>query len=67
MFTGIIEEVGTVASFEASGSGARLRVRCERVLEDAAIGASIAVNGTCLTAVEIEWHEGGGNFEADLR
>ena len=51
MFTGIIEELGTVESFEPRRAGARLRVRCQKVLEDAAEGASIAVNGVCLTAL----------------
>lgn len=49
MFTGIIEEVGTVAS-----PGARMRIQCQRVLEDIFEGASIAVNGVCLTAVNIQ-------------
>ncbi len=53
MFTGIIEEVGVVEGLEARAAGARLRVRCSRVLEDAQEGASIAVNGVCLTAVEL--------------
>lgn len=51
MFTGIIEELGVVEALESRGAGARLRVRCRTVLEDAAEGASIAVNGVCLTAV----------------
>src|SRR5437879_2940742 len=49
VFTGIIEEVGTI---EAAGS--RLKVQCRTVLEDTEAGASIAVNGVCLTAVAIE-------------
>jgi riboflavin synthase len=49
MFTGIIEEVGTVAC-----AGARMRVECRLVLEDIKEGASIAVNGVCLTAVGIQ-------------
>jgi riboflavin synthase len=49
MFTGIIEEVGTVAA-----AGHRMRVRCRMVLEDIKQGASIAVNGACLTAVDIQ-------------
>jgi riboflavin synthase len=50
MFTGIIEELGVVESVEARSDGARLRLRCKTVIEDASIGASIAVNGVCLTA-----------------
>lgn len=49
MFTGIIEEVGAVAS-----AGARMRIQCHRVLDDIQEGASIAVNGVCLTAVDIQ-------------
>lgn len=52
MFTGIIEEVGVVEALERRATGARLRVSCRKVLEDVFEGASIAVNGVCLTAVE---------------
>ena len=51
MFTGIIEEVGVVESLEVRASGARLRVRCTTVLADITEGASLSVNGVCLTAV----------------
>ena len=57
MFTGIIEETGSVEI-----PGTKLRIRCTRVLSDLTIGASIAVNGVCLTAVDI--HADG--FSADL-
>ena len=49
MFTGIIEEVGTDRGSAGIGCG----FDCRKVLEDAATGSSIAVNGVCLTAVEI--------------
>ena len=62
MFTGIIEELGAVESLAKQTAGARLRVRCARVLEDLKPGSSIAVNGVCLTAVEI----GRDAFSADL-
>jgi riboflavin synthase len=62
MFTGIIEELGRVAAVEAKQSGARLKIECSAILHDANIGASIAVNGACLTAVEV----GTGTFSADL-
>ena len=62
MFTGIVEEVGTVAALEQQPAGARLRVRCETVMEDLREGSSIAVNGVCLTAVRLE----PGSFGADL-
>jgi riboflavin synthase len=57
MFTGIIEELGTVAS-----GGTRLVVQCSTVIADAHPGASIAVNGVCLTAVDLTSH----SFAADL-
>ena len=55
MFTGIVEELGTVVSRE----GPRLRIRAMQVLEDAKIGDSTAVNGCCLTVVAMgpEWWE----------
>jgi riboflavin synthase len=62
MFTGIIEELGTVAALEAGAQGARLTVRCAVVLEDLREGASIAVNGVCLTATGLE----SDFFSADL-
>ena len=49
MFTGIVEEVGTIRV-----PGTRMHVQCRKVLEDARVGSSIAVNGVCLTAVELE-------------
>lgn len=57
MFTGIIEELGTVIA-----AGTRLRVRCSSVLDDLKPGASIAVNGVCLTAIEVC----NDSFAADL-
>jgi riboflavin synthase len=62
MFTGIIQELGSVISLEQNSAGARLTVQCQEVLTDAKIGASIAVNGACLTAVQIT----AGAFSADL-
>ncbi|WP_448639857.1 riboflavin synthase [Geodermatophilus sp. URMC 63] len=49
MFTGIVEEVGSLAAREDAGDAAVLRIRARRVLEDVALGDSIAVNGVCLT------------------
>ena len=48
MFTGIVEELGAVRSFEEG----RLVVGCPLVVTDSTLGASVAVNGTCLTVVE---------------
>jgi riboflavin synthase len=52
MFTGIVEELGTVAAVEDQGDAIRLTVRAATVLEDAGLGDSIAVNGCCLTVAE---------------
>jgi riboflavin synthase len=62
MFTGIIEELGRVAALDTGAAGARLTIGATTVLNDAIVGASIAVNGTCLTAVELTPTQ----FSADL-
>ncbi|HUI55247.1 MAG TPA: riboflavin synthase [Bryobacteraceae bacterium] len=62
MFTGIIEELGTVDSIESRPAGARLKVRCGVVIKDMTEGASVAVNGVCLTAVDPR----PDSFSADL-
>jgi len=54
VFTGIVEEVGTVAAREDLGDSAVLRIRAQRVLEDVALGDSIAVNGVCLTVTGVD-------------
>jgi riboflavin synthase len=51
MFTGIVEELGHVRSVVPNEGGARLVIEARTVLEDAQLGASIAVNGCCLTVV----------------
>jgi len=53
MFTGLVEEVGTVRGLERSGDGGRLSVRAHRVLEGTRLGDSIAVSGACLTVIEM--------------
>ena len=60
MFTGIVEELGTVLSRE----GHRLRIGAQLVLDDIELGASIAVSGTCLTVVG--WDVASGWWEADV-
>ena len=60
MFTGLIEDLGTVAAVERVPKGVRLSVRTR--LEGLRHGASIAVDGVCLTAVELK----GDRFTADL-
>ncbi|QUG41170.1 riboflavin synthase [Psychrobacillus sp. INOP01] len=52
MFTGIIEELGTVKNVQKSASSMQLVIRAERILEDIKLGDSIAVNGVCLTVIE---------------
>jgi len=53
MFTGIIEELGSVIETTAHGGGRRIKIGANLVLDDIAPGASVAVNGCCLTAVEV--------------
>ncbi|OGI04435.1 MAG: riboflavin synthase subunit alpha [Candidatus Melainabacteria bacterium GWF2_32_7] len=52
MFTGIIEEIGTVRSIEKIAQGAVISINCSRILDDLNIGDSIAVNGACQTVVK---------------
>ena len=52
MFTGLVEEVGTIRSVASVGEGARVTIAASTVLGDVEMGASIAVNGCCLTVVE---------------
>jgi riboflavin synthase len=54
VFTGIVEEVGTLVVREEQADSAVLRIRARRVLEGVALGDSIAVNGVCLTVTGIE-------------
>lgn len=58
MFTGLIEEMGTFVGSE----GDRYRIRASSVIEDLAVGDSIAVNGCCLTVVAVD----GDVFEAEV-
>jgi riboflavin synthase len=51
MFTGIVEELGTVEALERQSDAVRLTMRAGTVLEDAGLGDSISVNGCCLTVV----------------
>lgn len=62
MFTGLVEEIGTVADVETRGDSARLTITARTVLEDAVLGDSIAVDGVCLTVAE----RGPGSFTADV-
>lgn len=62
MFTGIVEETGTVLELARSSAGARMVVAAREVLADLSTGGSIAVNGCCLTAVDFDER----GFSADL-
>ena len=62
MFTGLIEELGEVTAVEALDDAVRLTVRGAVVTADAVPGASIAVNGTCLTVTDVA----DGVFTADV-
>jgi riboflavin synthase len=53
MFTGIVEEMGTLVSSEPAAEGSRLVFKAETVVEGTAIGDSISVNGCCLTVVDM--------------
>ncbi|HUE58385.1 MAG TPA: riboflavin synthase [Acidimicrobiales bacterium] len=53
MFTGIVEELGAVSAVEPAGEGARLVISAKVVTQGTRIGDSIAVNGCCLTAVDL--------------
>jgi riboflavin synthase len=54
VFTGIVEEVGTLVVRESSSDSAVLRIQAKRVLEGVALGDSIAVNGVCLTVTDVQ-------------
>ena len=62
MFTGIIEELGHVKSVEARGENARLVIAAHTVTQDTKRGDSIAVNGVCLTALQVQQD----SFAADV-
>ena len=62
MFTGIIEEIGSIRSVAAGTHSAVLSVRAERILEDIHTGDSIAVNGVCLTVSSFDRE----SFTADV-
>ena len=61
MFTGIIEELGRVRALEKRGEGARLVIEARNVMEGTQEGDSIAVNGVCLTAIDLS----ADSFSAD--
>jgi riboflavin synthase len=57
MFTGIVEELGSIESLEDQGDAIRLTIRATSVLEGVGLGDSISVNGCCLTVAETDGQE----------
>ncbi len=72
MFTGIVEEQGTVVAIEHLADSARLRIKAAVVTSDARHGDSISVNGVCLTVTDLgdtdsgDTHSGDGEFTTDV-
>ena len=64
MFTGIVEEVGEVAAVDARGDSAVLTVRAHDIVDDLRHGASVAVDGVCLTVVG--WADQDGSTDVDF-
>lgn len=62
MFTGIIEEIGTVKKISLSGKSGSLEIGAKKILEGTKLGDSIAVNGVCLTVTSL----GAASFTADV-
>jgi riboflavin synthase len=62
MFTGIVEEVGTVSDTKRTGDVVRVEIAAARVLADLPEGGSVAVNGCCLTAIAVS----GQGFACEL-
>lgn len=62
MFTGIVEEIGTVKSISDKGEDYRIEIICKKVLEGSSVGDSISTNGVCLTIS----HIGENGFVADI-
>ena len=62
MFTGIVEELGTVERITRGSAQQRISITCHKILEDIHVGDSIAVNGVCLTVVSFD----SDSFSADV-
>ncbi|MDK8503884.1 riboflavin synthase [Corynebacterium accolens] len=62
MFTGLVQELGTVAALEQQADALRLSIRAPQTVSDARLGDSIAINGVCLTIAELD----GDIFFADV-
>lgn len=57
MFTGIVEEMGAVSTLNKGLAGTRLTIMASTIMADLTIGASVSVNGVCLTAVARTDHD----------
>lgn len=57
MFTGIVEEIGTIEKLQRGSHSAVLMIRADKILEDIGLGNSIAVNGVCLTVTSFTGHD----------
>lgn len=62
MFTGIVEEVGTIAKIEQRGENRRITIEAQNTPKELGTGQSVSVSGVCLTALDIKPH----SFCADL-
>lgn len=62
MFTGIVEEIGSIREIKPGASSMKIKISCRKVLEKTEIGDSIAVNGICLTVTSLETNA----FTADV-
>lgn len=62
MFTGIIEEIGSIQGIQHGSQSAVLSIQCKKVLEGTQVGDSIAVNGVCLTVTKL----GKDGYHADV-
>lgn len=62
MFTGLIEEIGTVEKIIKGKDSAVIKIKCFHILDDLSIGDSVAVNGVCLTATTVT----SSGFTADV-
>ena len=62
MFTGIVEEIGTIVRIASGAHSGQIVIEAKRILEDCKIGDSIAVTGACLTVIEVD----GSSFVADV-
>jgi len=63
MFSGIIEEIGSIANVSKTSDGSRFSIKAINVFKDIAMGESISINGTCLTV--IAWDEKASTFDVE--